>query len=131
MISAIVFGVALLGPAVAPAAVADQTPPVFPVARCELEFKPVARRAYFEAKVLYRLVTGSDGVVASVEEEESGSSAASFRPVFESLARCVKTWVLEPGTAYTAELHWGSSGREPTWHVCRTAGGCIVLSERR
>jgi hypothetical protein len=120
---------ALCGPAASSIVpIATESKPTFTVARCALEYKSEVRRAYFAAIVQYRLLTNALGEVTSVSELESSRSAPPFRPVFKSLEKCLKSWKLEPSTEYIAELRWGSA-HEPSWRVCRSAGGCIALSE--
>ena len=131
MLIAMVVGLALMGTPAPPPRVDGGPLQVFPVVRCKLEYKPEARTAYFAAKVFYRFVSDAHGSVVTVEEKDSGSSAPPFRPVFESLRKCLKTWLLKPGTEYEAELRWGSNGQEPTWRICRTTGGCIAVSDRQ
>jgi hypothetical protein len=99
-----------------------------PVGTCRLEFKPDAGTAAFAAVVQYALRTNEAGVVTSVVEDGSSGSPPPLRPVFGSLERCLKSWKLEANTAYTAELHWGSSLPKPSWQVCRASGGCVQLA---
>ena len=129
MFSQISLAFALVAAVTAPPA-AELPAVAFTVPFCKLEFKREVRSAYFAATVNYRLITGATGLVQSVEEDSSSPSAPPFRPVFESLERCLKSWTLEPNTEYLARLTWGSSELKRSWRVCRTSGGCLDLSER-
>jgi hypothetical protein len=131
MFCALILGFALAGTSAAPEVyeLVQSPPPKFNVASCRLKLKPDTRTAEFAAVVHYGLHTNAEGGVTSVVEDGASGSPPPFRPEFDSLERCLKSWKLEADTEYTAELHWGSTLPKPTWQVCRTSGGCVQLVE--
>jgi len=112
----------------APASVGDQKLARSP---CLLEYQPAARMARFAAKVRYLVETGASGSAMSVAEDPHSIAPPPFRPVFEAVERCIKSWTFEPARKYVLELQWGSLDMPEAWRVCPEGQACVPIPLRR
>jgi len=117
----------MLGSSASAATVSQDQPNEVFIRACKLQFKPEAMRAKFDATVRYAVTTSATGEVTDVIEDPASTAPPPFRPVFQPIEECLKSWRLHPSVKYQVELRWGSGGGDWSWRACPSSGDCIQV----
>lgn len=79
------------------------------VKACDIRLTAMGKLARFRMTLRYKITTDSHGRVGEVLRADTNEEAAGFIEL-DSLATCLREWVLEPSETYSVSVAFGTTG---------------------